>query len=156
MGMEVMTQEQAEACKIDKSTWGAGPWREEPDRMDFTHAGLACLAVRHGSGGHWCGYVGVPREHPAYGKKYEDVEVEFHGGLTYAGPCGGHICHVPAPGMPDDVWWMGGDFAHAWDFAPGARATLTAFGQIGDQVYRDMAYVRREIEALAEQLASRK
>lgn len=29
------------------------------------------------------GYVAVPPEHPYYGKDYDDVPVEVHGGLTY-------------------------------------------------------------------------
>ena len=106
---------------------------------------------------HNCGYVGVPREHPAYGKQGEDVDVEVHGGVNYAHTCAGEICHVPAPGMPDDVWWLGFDCAHAGDLAPGIRATLRRLdvpdreGPFRD-VYRALPYVRREIESLAEQL----
>lgn len=29
------------------------------------------------------GYVAVPPEHPYYGKDYDDVPVEIHGGLTF-------------------------------------------------------------------------
>lgn len=141
---------------IDKSTWGPGPWQSEPDRVDFVHAGFACFALRNDRLGHWCGYVGVPREHPAYGKGYDDVNVDFHGGLTYSRACSGQICHVPAPGMPDDVWWLGGDFAHLFDLSPGLRAMLRqceAPDRDRGDVYRDLAYVRGEIERLAEQLA---
>ena len=147
--------------KIDKSAWGPGPWQDEPDRVDFVHAGFACLANRRGDElGHWCGYVGVPKEHPAYGKQGEDVDVEVHGGVNYAHKCAGEICHVPAPGMPDDVWWLGFDCAHAGDLAPGLRAVLRRVGipdreqSIFRDEYRTLAYVRREIESLAEQLAA--
>jgi hypothetical protein len=34
--------------------------------------------------GHRCGYVTVPKDHPHYGKGYDDVDVDVHGGLTYA------------------------------------------------------------------------
>lgn len=30
------------------------------------------------------GYVKVPKDHPDYGKSYEDVDVDVHGGLTYS------------------------------------------------------------------------
>lgn len=149
--------------RVDKSTWGPGPWQDEPDRVDFVHAGFACLARRRESLGQWCGYVAVPREHPLYGKRYEDADgaVEFHGGLTYSQACAAPICHVPAPGMPDDVWWLGGDFAHCWDYAPGMAARLRQIGirpaedaLMRNEVYRDLPYVRREIERLAEQLAA--
>jgi hypothetical protein len=146
-----------EDYKVDKSTWGAGEWQNEPDRVDFVHAGFACLALRRDHMGQWCGYVGVPREHPAYGKGYHDVDVEVHGGLTYAHECDGIICHVPAPGMPDDVWWLGFDCAHAGDLVPGMDADLRSIG-IADREwmrwleYRALPYVRREIESLAAQL----
>src|SRR6476646_948456 len=107
---------------IDKSTWGDGPWQSEPDRVEFVHAGFACLLLRNPRIGQLCGYVGVPREHPAYGRDYNGVDVEVHGGLTYANKCQGYVCHVPADGMPEDVWWLGFDAGHAWDLTPGLNA----------------------------------
>ena len=71
--------------KIDKSTWGEGPWQTEPDRIDFTHAGFSCLMNREALCGHWCGYVAVPNGHPAYHKPYDDVDVDFHGGFDLFG-----------------------------------------------------------------------
>lgn len=144
---------------IDKSAWGPGPWQEEPDRVDFVHAGFACMALRHDTSGNWCGYVGVPREHPCYGKPYDDVDVDVHGGLTYSSQCSGYICHVPQAGMPDDVWWLGFDAGHAGDEAPGINATLRNLGcptrhREDWETYRDLAYIRQEIERLAEQLAA--
>lgn len=39
------------------------------------------------SGFHYCGYVVVPKDHPFYGKEYEDVDpyITIHGGLTFSG-----------------------------------------------------------------------
>jgi hypothetical protein len=135
-----------------------GPWQDEPDRVEFRHAGLPCLMNRNRMGV-WCGYVAVPPGHPLHGKHYGDVEVDVHGGrLTYSDVCQGEICHVPAPGQPDDVFWFGFDCAHAMDLVPGIDKVLADIGHprpsfmMGD-VYRDMAYVRREVESLAEQLA---
>lgn len=34
--------------------------------------------------GHRCGYVTVPEGHPCAGKDYDELDVEVHGGLTYA------------------------------------------------------------------------
>lgn len=150
-----------EAPAIDKSTWGPGPWQSEPDRVEFQHAGLPCLMVRHDGLGHWCGYAAVPPGHPMHGKGYDDVDVQVHGGLTYANACQGDICHVPAPGEPDNVWWFGFDCAHLWDLAPGLVAherLIPALAQHADfhvreDVYRDLPYVRAQVEKLAEQLA---
>lgn len=151
---------------VDKSSWGEGPWQTEPDRVDFVHAGLACLALRHPDHGFWCGYVGVPREHPDYGKQPEEgVDADVHGGLNYGDVCSGPICHVPQPGMPADVWWLGFDCGHLCDLAPGRIARLrilsVSFPGLPDlpamprEVYRDLPYVRREIKRLADQLARR-
>lgn len=167
----------AETFKVDKSAWGPGPWQAEPDREDFIAFGFACLALRHPEHGHFCGYVGVPREHPYYGKPHGDIAgLEMHGyEVNYAAPCEGLICHTPAPGMPEDVWWIGGDFGHAFDKCPGrdarvreAREAARAKGleiiarafeptpfdlQFRSLIqYRPLPYVRAEIEKLARQL----
>lgn len=146
---------------IDKSGWGDGPWQTEPDRVEFRHAGLPCLMVRHPVLGHFCGYAAVPPGHPLHGKssKEEDLAcVDVHGGINYAAPCDGVICHVPEPGEPDNAWWFGFDCAHCFDITPGMFKTIGAerFAALfADSEYRDLAYVRRETKRLAEQLAER-
>lgn len=147
--------------KIDKSGWGPGPWQDEPDRKEWKHAGFACLIVRVPSHGALCGYVGVPPGHPWHGKDYGDVEVAFpdidvHGGLTYAAKCHGRVCHVPAPGEPDELWWLGFDHAHAFDVSPAYSARyreLYGHHSNFDEVYRDMNYATAGVEHLAEQAA---
>lgn len=163
--------------KIDKSAWGPGEWQDEPDRVDFVHAGFACLALRHPHGGNFCGYVAVPPCHPFHGKQWEKTsaiaDLGFHHGINYTAACEGVICHTPAPAEPDNVWWIGGDFGHMWDKCPGHDALerelagkYRAGGQIDtaelfervieipgmQPVYRALPYVRRKIESLAEQL----
>lgn len=148
---------------IDKSTWGPGPWQSEPDRVEFEHAGFPCLIVRHESAGHLCGYVAVPPGHLWHGfdfsgwsdGKRPEPEPEAHGGITYANACHGRVCHVPKPGEPDDVWWLGFDAAHAGDLSPGdgwsTRHIGTATGWVGVNDYRTVEYMRRQCEQLAEQ-----
>lgn len=116
--------------KWEKSAWGPGPWDDEPDRVEWrepTMPGLVCLVAR-GPMGNWCGYVAVPPGHPAHGADYNDVEVSVHGGLTYAERCqagpAAFVCHVPAPGEPDDVWWLGFDCGHAFDYSPAMEARM--------------------------------
>lgn len=60
------------------------------------------------------------------------------------------ICHIPAPGEPDDVWWFGFDCAHAGDASPAYRAFSPS---LAHGTYRDLMYVRSEVGQLAEQLA---
>ncbi len=132
---------------IDKSGWGPGPWQAEPDHAEFRHRGLACLIHRN-QWGVWCGYVGAPPGHPWHGGGYDEVPADVHGGLTYSSACAGDICHVPLPGEPDDVWWLGFDCGHAGDLTPYYRSLGFPFG---DELYRDEAYVRREVARLADQ-----
>lgn len=167
---------------VDKTGWGPGAWNEEPDRVDFVHAGLPCLALRHPNHGHWCGYAAVPPGHPLHGRDWTkyDLPLLFHHEINYSAECdGGMVCHVPAPGEPDGVWWFGGDFGHIFDFAPGQearlreacasadarrapwtetiRAAMTPRGEndaLFQEVYRALPYVRTQIERLAEQLAA--
>jgi hypothetical protein len=98
-----------------------------------------------------------PQERP-------DVVFDVHGGLTYSDHCYGHICHDPAPGRPDTVWWFGFDCGHSGDYSPAMDALLAQYRirhpsglPMGpgsrDEVYRDRAYVEGEIARLAVQLA---
>jgi hypothetical protein len=160
---------------VDKSTWGPGPWQDEPDKLQWIDeaTGLDCLISR-GPSGALCGYVGVPPEHPYHGVAYggqgwddnaaPDNIIEVHGGLTYSAACqetddeSTGICHVPAPGHPDDVWWLGFDCAHSGDVTPASDARLMEIDRMptrfpGD-TYRTLGYVQRECRQLAQQLTA--
>ena len=144
--------------------WPAGPWDGEPDKMQWPDAatGLPCLAVRHPRSGHWCGYVGIAEGHPWHGMGYNDVDASVHGGLTYADKCqpsaveSRSVCHIPAPGEPDHVWWFGFDCAHARDYSPfDSRYALERgypFTLCHGETYKTLEYVKRECAVLAEQL----
>jgi hypothetical protein len=134
-----------------------GPWQDEPDKVQWIDeaSGLDCLIVRNGSGA-LCGYVGVPPGHPWHGQDYDDVPADAHGGLTYANRCQEDqehgICHIPEPGRPDDVWWLGFDCAHFGDLVPGVDATVRKLGlREREGIYRDLAYVQAQVVSLARQ-----
>lgn len=149
---------------VDKSEWPAGPWHDEPDRIEWEHAGRPCLMVRHPRSGHWCGYAAVDPGHPLHGQDYNDVPYEDadgnsihpHGGLTYASECSGHICHVPKPGQPDAVFWFGFDCAHSGDVSPGHLKWEheNGFDHRAYETYKEVPYVKAETERLAEQLVA--
>lgn len=150
-------------CREKKLKSGDGPWQAEPNRAQWKHAGLDCLAVRHPGGLHWCGYVGVPPGHAAHGKDYDGdgLNVDVHGGLTYAAGCGGSVCHIPEAGEPDDLWWLGFDCAHWGDIPPGheemyerAGIEKRKYGRM--ETYKELPYVQAEVNNLAEQLAGGK
>ena len=125
-----------------------GPWSNEPNRLEFETEGFPCLMRRNDMGA-WCGYVAVPPGHPYHGKRWDDVDLDVHGGITYADACtaDGEICHVPKPGEPDDVWWFGFDCAHCDDLCPG----MFKYGLIIGK-YRDVDYVKNQCIELAAQL----
>ena len=59
-----------------------------------TLVGLPAVILRHAEMGHLCGYVGVGKQHPWYGKKYTDCA------LDTAHPRG------PVPDPPAESGWL--------------------------------------------------
>lgn len=145
---------------VDRNGWPPGPWDAEPDHEAWvTKAGLHAIANRVS---HWCGYVAVPPGHPLHGKTAtwaddgptEIERLDVHGGVTYTAGCHGDVCHVPPPGEPDDVWWIGFDCGHSFDVTP-VHAKYEGMGLAltdGSREYRDITYVRDQCESLAQQL----
>ena len=161
-----------ELAWVDKSGWGEGPWQGEPDKINWTDAGtrLPCMIVR-GPSGALCGYVAVPPGHPLHGLSYTDFPDEgpyAHGGITFTDGCqeseDGHgICHVPEPGEPADVWWIGFDCAHGYDVMPALESTMREAGMPNHlrmeatefwpaSTYKDVEYVTNQCKDLAGQL----
>lgn len=130
------------ATENDRSHWLKGPWDSEPDRLEWRYQGLPCLMIRHPDMGHWCGYVGTPLG-SLTGIDSDGFKV--HGGVNGGGPCDGDMCHVPEPGEAE-VCWLGFDCAHAGDLVPGRKFIRLPC------TYRDVAFVRRQVEHLADQI----
>jgi hypothetical protein len=61
------------------------------------------------SGGYANGYVGMPPEHPWFGKYYTNLDVSIHGGLTYSNP------YLPNNIYDTTLWWIGFDTSHYGD-----------------------------------------
>lgn len=153
---------------IDKSGWGKGEWVKEPDKIQMVHqeTGLDCLIVRNTSVGQLCGYVGVSNQHPLFGKHYDHPHADHiyvHGGLTFTAPCNPDeavsegVCHIPLPGHSDEVWWLGFDCAHGEDLIPGVDHLFSPESRrLFQNVYRNVEYVKNEVERLAEQLGQMK
>jgi len=145
--------------------WPSGLWDNEPDKVQWQDddTGMPCLAVRHSLSGHWCGYVGVSPSHKHFGKGYEEPNVSVHWGLTFADTCQPHedesegVCHVPAPGDSDKVWWFGFDCAHAYDCSPNdvklANERGYPFEIDAETHYRTLEFVKYQCKSLAAQLA---
>lgn len=151
----------------DKSSWGPGPWQGEADKEQWQDetTGYPCLIKRSDYAGSLCGYVGVTPDHPWYGKHHDEIDVSAHGGLTYSdlceqGPEDHTICHVPGPGEPEPLWWLGFDCGHAWDISPAREARERAIGfepirpGFGPPIwYWTISEVKAECASLAQQAA---
>ena len=148
---------------VDRTGWLSGPWDNEPDRWEGEHEGFPLLAVRNRYFGHWCGYVAVPPGHPWHGVTFDlstadhegEAEPSVHGGVTYTDSCAGDVCHVPKPGEPDSVWWIGFDCHHFLDLAPRDEITSSFYGMDPRAQYKRLEYVQNECRALARQAAER-
>lgn len=117
------------------------PWLDEPNKMEFEHCGLKCKILRVMTMGYLCGYVGIPETHNHYKKGYDYLnkidELEVHGGLTFSDKMNDE----------DGLWYFGFDAAHAFDLMPFARINSER------DTYKDMNYMKKECEKLAEFLA---
>ncbi len=106
--------------------------------------------------GHRCGYVRVEPGHPWFEQNYNNLDVDVHGGITFAEH--GQAC--PTHGEEAE-WWVGFDCAHGGD-APdpsimdkadediGGRRLVDVMTFRGDTI-KTTDYVRAECERLAEQ-----
>lgn len=73
----------------------------------FEYKGFPCVVLFMPIG-YRCGYVGLPKENKYYGKKYNDIPIACHCGLTYA--------RKYLFGQEDkETWWIGFDCGHACD-----------------------------------------
>jgi hypothetical protein len=147
-------------------------WETEPDHMEFTIRGMSyiwkphkkkrlrkkyrqkygvqrkmitlhCEIRRHPEMLHLCGYVSVPQQHLWWGRRYDKIDVNVHGGLTFGR-------------KRNKSFEYGFDCAHFMDCVPGMEIILKKIGGnpmafLGD-TYRNMPYVTREIISLANQL----
>ena len=81
-------------------------------------------------GRHPCGYVCLTEENKYFGKFYDEIPIECHGGLTYSEPkisflewSDKYKCMVRT--SIEDKWIIGWDYAHYGDY--------TVFDRYGDK-----------------------
>jgi len=155
--------------------WGEGLWVDEPNEFELKYKDYICFGRRvciwegwkndHLFGGHWCGYIIIPPDHPWHGKEafseknpYSDLDI--HGGITHSG-----FDHI-RPGFS-----IGFDCGHLGDLTPSmieiyqkidkdmpkkfqeAREILRnkSQGWFLNHVYRDIEYVKQECRNLVDQ-----
>lgn len=118
---------------------------QEGDKKEWTAHGFLCLILRNPRMQNLCGYVGVNKDHHFFEQNVDDddVQLDVHGGLTFAGAFEDY----------PDLWFFGFDAAHGGDLVP-RMVILNFYSEISGDLpeYRDMEYMTRETEKLAEQL----
>ena len=63
-------------------------------------------------GTHPTAYIKIPRRHKCYGKIYDDIDIEVHGGLTYSRD----YLYINET-QKLEGWFIGWDYAHCYDYA---------------------------------------
>jgi len=133
------------------------PWENEPDRLEWEHKGFKCLIVRNQALKHLCGYVAIPNGHPWFGRDYFQIDADVHGGLTFGGyghekKCENHASYKSISDQKGQkLWWIGFDAAHLGDLIPFEVEQGTWMGTDTTNVYRNIEYVKDQVEKLAEQ-----
>lgn len=124
------------------------PWLSEPNELLWTDyaTGLKCLIWRNPSLLFLCGYVAVPADHPLHGSNCETLEA--HGGITFTGQVNNKERLSVADGIQDSDYFVGFDTGHFDDYAP----YLALYGMQDRGIYRNWAFVKAEVEALAKQI----
>lgn len=115
-------------------------WETERDEATFVRHGYWCQIKRHPELRHLCGYVMIGKTHPYWGIDSADSILDVHGGVT---------C--------DDGTRIGFDCAHAGDLVPQTFMFRVNYAGGPDRkripdVYRNWAFVEREVDRLAKQL----
>lgn len=141
--------------------WGYGEWVEEPDFLEFYHNDIKCIVRRvaikepytkevHIFGGHLCGYVRIPADHPYHHKIYEDVNIDCHFGLTFGEVSNGH--------------WIGFDCGHMGDIIPSMKKLRKKYPDLFpipeelkyswlfNPTYKNIDYCIEQCKSMADQL----
>ena len=131
-----------------------GPWIEELDYLSWGLInGYVCTIKRSTATFCYCGYVSIPPDHPMHGVGYDGAiygikvhgGIRVHGGITFAGLS-----------IDSGYWTFGFDCSHLGDVAPAMisyQSNPYKHAVSFEEKYRDLAYVIKEVDSLAQQLS---
>ena len=113
------------------------------EMIRFTHCGFECM-TKVSTMGIPCGYVGLEKSHPYYGKHYDDIDdIDVHGGLTFAGYW---------EDIDPKIWWLGFDCGHSWDIDMPVRTHEYYPEIVMFKSNKPQSFVEEQTKRLAEQL----
>lgn len=76
---------------------------------EFEVDGFKCVIVGQ-NWGHRCGYIEIPSNHKYYGVGYDEIDIDIHGGWTYA-----NVSSTYPIESPTNTYWIGFDCNHYCD-----------------------------------------
>jgi len=116
--------------------------KSEGDFYEWTSkSGCQCFIARNSTLLTWCGYVSLTPDNILYGRDYDDIDVEVHGGLTFGEK------------DSDNNWVFGFDCAHSGDLVPYFNISTYGFYETSGVIYRDREYVISQTNYLDDQLS---
>lgn len=131
-------------------------WDNEPATHEFEEAGYKCSMTR-GGGFAWCGYLEVPYNHPwhphAWITEWESIGPRVHGGVTLGDFTRKFLTKNEDLDPATKPHTFGFDCAHLGDVMPEMTIKSNALMLESTSVYRDMAFVIKELKAAANEAA---
>ena len=121
----------------------------------FEYKGFPCVVLFQPMGFR-CGYVGLPKGNKYYDRDYDGIDVNCHGGLTYARA-------YLALQTDNDTWWIGFDCAHCFDYydiaklkeyygEDKAKEIEELFRYLSEYPFRDLEYCIEECKGMVDQI----
>ncbi len=108
---------------------------------DGEHKGFSYFILSLGT--HPTAYVRIPRSHKLYGKKYDDIDIDVHGGLTYSSN--------DLMDIETDDWFIGWDYAHVGDYA-GYDESLPEFMRSNNDKKWTVEEIIKDCESVIDQV----
>lgn len=122
-------------------------WLDEPNKLEWEYEGYECVIIRNSIYGYLCGYVCLDIGHPWALKYSEDAtirSIDVHGGITFSD----NFLPIKPYKTNVNVWWIGFAAGHTKDFCPFNNIFDTT---IINATYKNMAFIKAEVEKLARQ-----
>jgi hypothetical protein len=140
----------------NKQNFPPGKWLSEPDLCYWENL-MPCLAIRDMGMGVWKGFVAINEKHSFYGKPVEElmktsegmeIFTSVHGGLSGAGRL-----PVKFKEYAKNYWWLGIETTQGGDLMPLIKLEGDMAKMTSNQTYKDLRFIRREINKLAKYVA---
>lgn len=146
----------------NKQNFPPGKWLSEPD-LCFWDNVLPCLAIRDMAMGIWKGFVAVDEQHPFYNKPVSELIKTLEGlevcTSVYGGVSGAGRLPPKYKEFAKNYWWIGLETSHGGDLMPLLKwdnSDPNMAKMISTQTYKDLIFIRREVNKLAKYVSKMK